>query len=67
MTMKLNKQQQLAIKNLYNRFLNQLDNKSYKQFRKRVHPEIGYATTGIINIHEIGLTFGIEPDGYTHT
>jgi len=44
--MKLNKQQQLAIKNLYNRFLNQLDNKSYKQFRKRVHPEIGYATTG---------------------
>ena len=65
--MKLNKEQQLAIKNLYNRFLNKLDNKSYKQFRKRVYPEIGYATTGIIHIHEIGLTFGIEPDGYTHT
>ena len=65
--MKLNKHQQLAIKNLYNRFLNQLDNTSYKQFRKRVYPEIGYATTGIIYIHEIGLTFGIEPDGYTHT
>ena len=43
--MKLTKQQQLAIKNLYNRFLNKLDNKSYKQFRKRVTPEIGYATT----------------------
>jgi len=65
--MKLNKQQQLAIKNLYNRFLIQLDNKSYKQFRKRVYPEMGYITTGIIYIHEIGLTFGIEPDGYTHT
>jgi len=65
--MKLTKQQQLAIKNLYNRFLNKLDNKSYKQFRKRAYPEIGYATTGIIYIHEIGLTFGIEPDGYTHT
>ena len=65
--MKLTKQQQLAIKNLYNRFLNKLDNKSYKQFRKRVYPEIGYATTGIIYIYEIGLTFGIEPDGYTHT
>ena len=40
--MKLTKEQQLAVKKLYNRFYDSLNNKSYFNFRKRVNKAIGY-------------------------
>tara|TARA_R100000664_G_C2632352_1_gene61295 strand:+ start:206 stop:427 length:222 start_codon:yes stop_codon:yes gene_type:complete len=68
--MKLTKQQQLAVKKLYNRFYDSLKNKSYFNFRKRVNKAIGYRNEydlRILHIDEIPMTFGITTDGYTHT
>ena len=42
MHVKLTKDQQLAVKKLYNRFYDSLNNKSYFNFRKRVNKAIGY-------------------------
>ena len=68
--MKLTKQQQLAVKKLYNRFYDSLNNKSYFNFRKRVNKAIGYRNEydlRILHIDEIPMTFGITTDVYTHT
>ena len=68
--MKLTKQQQLAVKKLYNRFYDSLNNKSYFNFRKRVNQAIGFKNEydlRILHIDEIPMTFGITTDGYTHT
>ena len=68
--MKLTKQQQLAVKKLYNRFYDSLNNKSYFNFRKRVHKAIGFNgeyDMRVLTINEVNLTFGIETDGYGHT
>ena len=68
--MKLTKEQQLAVKKLYNRFYDSLKNKSYFNFRKRVNKAIGYRNEydlRILHIDEIQMTFGITTDGYTHT
>jgi|TARA_R100000734_G_C3281577_1_gene75087 hypothetical protein len=70
MHVKLTKDQQLAVKKLYNRFYDSLNNKSYFNFRKRVNKAIGYRDEydlRILHIDEIPMTFGITTDGYTHT
>ena len=68
--MKLTKEQQLTVKRLFDRFKNNLSDKSYLKFRKRVHKAIGYRNEydlRMLHIDEIPMTFGITTDGYTHT
>jgi hypothetical protein len=68
--MKLTKEQQLTVKRLFDRFKNNLSDKSYLKFRKRVHKAIGFNgeyDMRVLTIDEVNLTFGIETDGYGHT
>ena len=68
--LKLTKEQQHAVKRLYNRFKQQLNDISYLNFRRRVKKVIGLNSeydTKMIHIPEIHMYFGIEIDGYTHT
>ena len=68
--LKLTKEQQHAVKTLYNRFKRQLNDISYLNFRRRVKRVIGLNLeydTKMIHIPEIHMYFGIEIDGYIHT
>ena len=70
MLVKLTKEQQLTVKRLFDRFKNNLSDKSYLKFRKRVHKAIGFNgeyDMRVLTIDEVNLTFGIETDGYGHT
>lgn len=62
--MKLTKEQQKALKALWER--SQPENRPpYLHFRRMVYPELGSRDTAMI--HWAGMVVGIEPDGYTHT
>jgi len=58
--MKLTKAQRKAIKRKYDQ--NPDDAKSYREFRRRVRPSMGY-----IMLPWCGMWLGIETDGYTHS
>lgn len=58
---KLTKDQQLALKRVFDRDPD--GSTSYLHFRRRAH----YSWIGCVMLHWCGMWLGIEPDGYTHS
>ena len=59
--MKLTKQQQIAVKRIYNRAPLSV---SFLAFRRSVQPAIGL---DCVLVQWAGMWLGIETDGYTHS
>ena len=62
--MKLNKRQQIAMLNIYNRATDYPMEESFLSFRRRVQPCIG---SNIVMVKWCNIWLGVEADGYTHS
>ena len=62
--MKLNKNQQISIFNIYNRVTDTPMKESFLSFRRRVQPCIG---DNSVMVQWGNIWLGVEVDGYTHS